>query len=87
MGDKAEVDRWLAKAKEEGRAGRWSNALGAAKEVLDRDPNNQEGIAIAALAACNARNGIAARNYLGRMSGQRRALVQKVCIQNGVHVD
>jgi thioredoxin-like negative regulator of GroEL len=87
LGDKAEVDRWLARAKQEARAGHWSNALGAVKEVLDRDPNNQDGIAIGALAACNVRNGVAARNYLARMTGQPRALVRQVCVQNGLHVD
>jgi TPR repeat protein len=54
---------------------------------LDRDPNNQDAIAIAALSACNVRNGVAARNYLARITGQRRALVRQVCIQNGLHVD
>jgi flavin-dependent dehydrogenase len=87
VADKAEVDRWLAKAKEAARAGHWQNALGAVKEVLDRDPNNQEGIAIGGLAACNARNAIAARNYLARLGGQNRALVRQVCVRNGLRVD
>jgi pSer/pThr/pTyr-binding forkhead associated (FHA) protein len=55
------------------------------RQALERDPNNQKAITACAIAACNLKNGSAAKKYVRRIkSSQRRQGLKQICLRLGV---
>ena len=80
-------DRLIAEAKEAAKSAKWAEARTKADEVLRGDPDNQDALSVAGIAACNLADKDRALKYIAKLRGTRQNMMKQICAARGVTTD
>jgi hypothetical protein len=77
----------VTEARQAAKQGEWGRALRLVQGALEHEPDNQDALMVAVLAACNLHNAKLAADYSARLSSPaRRAMGRQSCLRKGVEI-
>jgi pSer/pThr/pTyr-binding forkhead associated (FHA) protein len=82
-----DVDSLISEAREAARNASWTDARKKADEVLRIQPDNQDALSVAGVAACNLADKERAQKYMTRLRGARQNMMRQICASRGVTLD